>query len=30
MVEITEVGKIGIEAIGGLDFLFILMLTRKN
>jgi hypothetical protein len=30
MVEITEAGEIGIEAIGGLDFLSILTLTHKN
>jgi hypothetical protein len=30
MVEITEARKIGIDAIGGLDFLSILTLTCKN
>jgi hypothetical protein len=30
MVEITEVGEIGIKAIGGLDFPSILTLTLNN
>jgi hypothetical protein len=30
MVEITEAREIRIEAIGGLEFLSILMLTHKN
>jgi hypothetical protein len=30
MAEITEAGVTGIEAIEGLDFLFILMLIHKS
>jgi hypothetical protein len=30
MAEITEAGVIGIEAIGGLDYLSILTLSLKN
>lgn len=29
MAEITEAGVTGIEAIGGLDFLFTLMLIQR-